>query len=92
MAKDTIVTGAVVGVGVPVLVKYNSLVVSGAVSLSGNLSFAKGNPGMVLAEIVPKCGDNGIINYVHVAGGGAKSIVVICTSSLISANCPCVSL
>lgn len=90
--KDTTVTGAVVGVGIPVLVKYNSLVFSGAVSLSGNLSFAKGNPGKVLAEIVPKFGDNGAINYVHVAGGGAESIVVICTSSPISANYPCVTL
>jgi len=90
--KDTTVTGAVLGVGVPVLVKYNSLVFSGAVSLSGNLSFAKGNPGKALAEIVPKCGDNGVINYVHVAGGGAESIVVISTSSPISANYPCVSL
>ena len=90
--KDTTVAGAVVGVGVPVLVKYNSLVFSGAVSLSGNLSFVKGNPGKVLAEIVPKFGDNGSINYVHVAGGGAESIVVICTSSPISANYPCVSL
>ena len=89
--KDTTVTGAVVGVDVPVLVKYNSLVFSGAVSLSGNLSFFKGNPAKVLAEIVPKF-DNGAISYVHVAGGGAESIVVICTSSPISANCPSVSL
>lgn len=90
--QDTTITGAVVGVGVPVLVKYNSLVFSGAVSLSGNLSFARGNPGKVLAEIVPKFGDNGVINNVHVAGNGAESIVVICTSSPISASCPCVSL
>ena len=90
--KDTTVTGAVVGVGVPVLVKYNSMVFSGAVPLSGNLSFAKGNPGKVLAEILPKFGDNGAINYVHVAGGGMESIVVVCTSSPISANFPCVTL
>lgn len=90
--QDTTITGAVVGVGVPVLVKYNSLVFSGAVSLSGNLSFARGNPGKVLAEIVPKFGDNGVINNVHVSGDGAESIVVICTSSPISASCPCVSL
>ena len=80
-----------IGVDVPVLVKHNSLVFSGAVSLSGNLSFFNGNPGKVLAEIVPTF-DNGAINYVHVAGGGAESIVVICTSSPISANCPSVSL
>lgn len=90
--QDTTITGAVVGVDVPVLVKYNSLVFSGAVSLSGNLSFARGNPGKVLAEIVPKFGDNGVINNVHVSGDGAESIVVICTSSPISASCPCVSL
>ena len=81
-----------VGVDVPVLVKYDSLVFTGAVSLSGNLSFFKGNPGKVLAEIVPKFSDNGAINYVHVAGGGAEGIVVICTSSPISASCPSVSL
>lgn len=90
--KDTTVTGAVVGVDVPVLAKYNSLVFSGAVSLSGNLSFFKGNPGKVLAEVVPKFSDNGAINYLHVAGGGAEGIVVICTSSPISANWPSVSL
>lgn len=90
--KDTTITGAVVGIGVPVLVKINSLVFCGAVPLSGNLFFVKGNPGKVLADLVPKFGDNGAINYVHVAGGGAESIVVVSTSSRISADYPCVSL
>ena len=90
--KDTTITGTVVGVGVPVLVKFNSLVFSGAVPLSGNLFFAKGNPGKVLADLVPKFGDNGAINYVHVAGGGAESIVVVSTSAPVSAQYPCVAL
>lgn len=90
--SDTTITGTVVGIGVPVLVKFNNLVFSGAVPLSGNLFFAKGNPGKVLADLVPKFGDNGTINYVHVAGGGADNIVVISTSSRISADYPCVTL
>lgn len=90
--SDITITGTVVGVGVPVLVKFNSLVFSGAVPLAGNLFFAKGNPGKVLADLVPKFGDNGAINYVHVAGGGADSMVVISTSSRISAVYPCVAL
>ena len=90
--KDTTITGAVVGVGVPVLVKFNGMVFCGAVPLTGNLFFAKGHPGKVLADLVPKFGDNGAINYVHVAGGGAESIVVVSTSSPISANYPCVTL
>ena len=81
-----------VGVGVPVLVKFNSMLFCGAVPLSGNLFFAKGNPGKVLADLVPKFGDNGAINYVHVAGGGAESIVVVSSSSRISADYPCVAL
>lgn len=90
--KDTTITGTVVGLGVPVLVKYNSLVFSGAVPLSGNLFFAKGNPGKVLADLAPKFGDNGAINNVHVAGGGAESIVAVSTLSRISVDYPCVTL
>ena len=89
---DTTVTGVVVGVGVPVLVKFNSLVFSGAVPLSGNLFFARGKPAKVLTELVPKFGDNGAINCVHVAAGGADSIIVVSTSSHISADYPCVEL
>lgn len=90
--KDTTLTGTVVGLGVPVLVKFDSLVFSGAVPLSGNLSFVKGSPGKVLADLVPKFGENGSINYVHVAGGGAESVVVVSTSSQISAGYPCIAL
>ena len=90
--KETTITGTVVGVDVPVLVKYNSLVFCGAVPLSGNLFFAKGSPGKVLADLVPKFGENGTINYVHVAGGGAESVVVVSTSSQISAGYPCIAL
>ncbi|RMX50256.1 hypothetical protein pdam_00017210 [Pocillopora damicornis] len=90
--KDTTLTGTVVGLDVPVLVKFDSLVFSGAVPLSGNLSFVKGSPGKVLADLVPKFGENGSINYVHVAGGGAESIVVVSTSSQISAGYPCIAL
>lgn len=89
---DTTITGTVVGVGVPVLVKYNSMVFCGAVPLTGNLFFAKGSPSKVLTDLVPKFGNNGTINYVHVAGGGAESIVVVSTSSHISAGYPCVAL
>ncbi|XP_058957245.2 D-3-phosphoglycerate dehydrogenase-like [Pocillopora verrucosa] len=90
--KDTTLTGTVVGLDVPVLVKFDSLVFSGAVPLSGNLSFVKGSPGKVLADLVPKFGENGSINYVHVAGGGAESVVVVSTSSQISAGYPCIAL
>lgn len=90
--KDTTLTGTVVGLDVPVLVKFDSLVFSGAVPLSGNLSFVNGSPGKVLADLVPKFGENGSINYVHVAGGGAESVVVVSTSSQISAGYPCISL
>ncbi|KAL9966512.1 hypothetical protein ACROYT_G024598 [Oculina patagonica] len=90
--KDTTITGTVVGLGVPVLVKINSMVFSGAVTLSGNLFFAKGNPGKVLADLVPKFGDNGAVSNVHVAGGGAEGIVAVSASSRISADYPCVSL
>lgn len=90
--KDTAITGTVVGVGVPVLVKINSLVFSGAVPLSEKLLFPKGNPGKVLSDLVPKFGDNGAINCVHVAAGGTESIIVVSTSLQISADYPCVAL
>ena len=90
--KVTTLTGTVVGLDVPVLVKFDSLVFSGAVPLSGNLSFVKGSPGKVLADLVPKFGENGTINYVHVAGGDSESIVVVSTSSKISVGYPCITL
>lgn len=90
--KDSSISGTVIGIGVPVLIKFNSLVFSGGVPLSGNLCFVSGKPGNVLPDFVSKFGDNGTINHVHVAGGGSEGIVVFNTSSKISVDYPCVAL
>ena len=88
--SDTTLTGTVVGVGVPVLIKFNSHVFSGGVPLSGNLLFAKGNPGKVLTDLGSK--SNGAVNCVHVAAGGAESVVIVSTSSQLLADYPCIAL
>ncbi|CAH3168244.1 unnamed protein product [Porites evermanni] len=88
--SDTTLTGTVVGIGVPVLIKFNSHVFSGGVPLSGNLLFAKGNPGKVLTDLGSK--SNGAVNCVHVAAGGAESVVIVSTSSQLSADYPCIAL
>lgn len=49
---------------------------SGGVFLLGNLCFVSGKLGNVLFDFVFKFGDNGIINYVYVVGGGFEGIVV----------------
>ncbi|XP_068703836.1 probable 2-ketogluconate reductase [Montipora foliosa] len=90
--KDSSISGTVIGIGVPVLIKFNSLVFSGGVPLSGNLCFVSGKPGNALPDFVSKFGDNGTINHVHVAGGGSEGIVVVNTSSKISVDYPCLAL
>lgn len=77
------------GVGLPVLVKFNGHVFSGGVPLSGNLLFAKENPVKVLTDLGSK--SNGSVNCVHVAAGGAESVVIVSTSQL-SADYPCIAL
>lgn len=90
--KDTCLCGTVIGLGVPVLIKFNSLEFCGAVPLSGNLCFVSGNPGKVLPDLVSKFGNNGAINHVHVAGSGGESIIVVSTSTSSLQDYPCVAL
>ena len=83
------------GVGIPVLVKFNDLAFNGTVPLDGNLVVVTGNvkPYKVLAVLLEKCGaENVAINHFHVANGCAESVMVVSTSSPIATEFLCIKL